>query len=69
MDGVESCPCEDNLDMEGFDTLAFVWGVYYSVKETVYDALYFFVFSVVAILLFLMRRKQRRFHEKSNSKK
>ena len=24
MDGVESCPCEDNLDMEGVDTLAFV---------------------------------------------
>lgn len=49
--------------------VTFVLGVYYSVKETVYDALYFFVFSVVAILLFLMRRKQRRFHEKSNSKK
>ena len=24
MDGVESCPCEDNFDMEGVDTLAFV---------------------------------------------
>ena len=24
MDDVESCPCEDNLDMEGVDSLAFV---------------------------------------------
>lgn len=48
--------------------VTFVLGVYYSIQETVYDALYFFAFSVVAILLFLMRRKQRRFHEKNNSK-
>jgi uncharacterized protein involved in response to NO len=48
--------------------VTFVLGAYYSIKETVYDALYFFAFSVVAALLFLMRRKQRRFHENSNSK-
>lgn len=48
--------------------VTFVLGLYYSIQETVYDSLYFFAFSVVAILLFLMRRKQRRFHEKNRSK-
>lgn len=47
----------------------FVVAVYHSIKDNVFDALYFFGFSVVAILLFLMRRKQRLFYERQHKKK
>jgi len=47
--------------------LTFLIAIYFSIKNGVFDALYFYGFSVVAGLLFLMRRKQRRFHEKQES--
>ena len=43
--------------------LTFLIAIYFSIKNGVYDALYFYGFSVIAGFLFVMRRKQRRFHE------
>ncbi len=46
--------------------LTFLIGLYYSLMFGVYDALYFFGFSVISILLFTVRRQQRRHHERKN---
>lgn len=48
--------------------VTFVIAVVRSFQESVFDALYFYGFSVVAILLFLMRRKQRRLQERQEDK-
>ena len=47
----------------------FLIAIYWSIKNSIYDALYFFGFSVIAIFLFIMRRKQRMFHEREAEKK
>ena len=44
--------------------LTFLIGIYFSVINSTYDALFFFGFSAFAAFLFMMRRKQRRYHEK-----
>ncbi len=49
--------------------LTFIMAIYFSFKNGIYDALYFYGFSAVASFLFLMRRKQRRFHEREEAKK
>jgi len=48
--------------------VTFIIAVVRSVQDGVFDALYFYGFSAIATLLFLMRRKQRRFHEKKQDK-
>lgn len=48
--------------------LTFIIAIYKSIQSNVFDALYFLAFSVIAILLFYMRRKQRLFHEKNQGK-
>tara|TARA_B110000046_G_scaffold40521_1_gene44888 strand:- start:37050 stop:37256 length:207 start_codon:yes stop_codon:yes gene_type:complete len=50
-------------------TATFLIAIYWSLKNSIYDALYFFGFSVIAIFLFVMRRKQRMFHEREAEKK
>lgn len=47
--------------------LTFIIGLYNSVMHGIYNALYFFGFSVIATLLFVVRRQQRRYHERKNS--
>ncbi len=47
--------------------LTFLIGIYHSIQNTVYDALYFFGFSAVAIILFIFRRKQRQLYERNQS--
>lgn len=49
--------------------VTFLIALYQSFRNSIFDALYFYGFSVIAIFLFYMRRKQRIFHEKENSKK
>lgn len=49
--------------------VTFLIAIYRSFQESVFDALYFYAFSAIAILLFLMRRKQRLFHEKNQNRK
>lgn len=44
--------------------ITFVIAIYQSIRNSVFDALYFFGFSIIAVFLFLARRKQRIFHEK-----
>lgn len=44
--------------------LAFLVAVFWSLQNSIYDALFFYGFSAFSIFLFLMRRKQRRYHEK-----
>ncbi|KAA3650215.1 MAG: hypothetical protein DWP98_05405 [Bacteroidetes bacterium] len=46
--------------------VTFLIGIYRSIQYSVFDALYFFGFSVVSIFLFSIRRKQRRYHEHNN---
>lgn len=46
--------------------VTFVIALYKTFQQSVYDALYFYGFSVVAIGLFLLRRRQRRLYEKNN---
>lgn len=46
--------------------VTFVIAVVRSFQDGIYDALYFYGFSVIAILLFLMRRRQRKHYEKNN---
>lgn len=50
-------------------TATFLIAIYWSLKNSIYDALYFFGFSVIAIFLFVMRRKQRMFYEREAEKK
>lgn len=45
--------------------ITFIIGVYHAIMYNVYDSLYWFGFAIVAILLFSVKRKQRRFHEKN----
>lgn len=47
----------------------FLIAIYWSIKNSFYDALYFYGFSIIAIFLFTMRRKQRMFHEREAEKK
>ena len=47
----------------------FLIAIYWAIQNSIYDALYFFGFSVIAIFLFIMRRKQRMFHEREAEKK
>jgi len=49
--------------------LTFLIALYFTYLEVIYDALYFFGFSAVSILLFLMRRKQRLINQQSASTK
>lgn len=49
--------------------LTFLIAIYFSIQDGVFNALYFYGFSVVAGLLFMMRRRQRRFYEKQESEK
>tara|TARA_B100000965_G_scaffold405843_2_gene441507 strand:- start:708 stop:905 length:198 start_codon:yes stop_codon:yes gene_type:complete len=46
--------------------VTFVIALYKTFQQSIYDALYFYGFSVVAIGLFLLRRRQRRLYEKNN---
>lgn len=46
--------------------VTFVIALYKTFQQNIYDALYFYGFSVVAIGLFLLRRRQRRLYEKNN---
>lgn len=46
----------------------FIIAIYWSIKSSVFDALYFYGFSVIAITLFYMRRKQRMYHEREAEK-
>jgi hypothetical protein len=48
--------------------VTFIIAVVRSFQHGIFDALYFYGFSVIAIFLFLMRRKQRRYHEKQQDK-
>ncbi len=43
--------------------ITFIIAVYQSIVNNVFDALYFYGFSIIAIFLFYMRRRQRIFHE------
>lgn len=47
--------------------LTFLVAVYHSIQNTVYDALYFYGFSAVSIMLFIFRRKQRKIYERNQS--
>jgi len=47
--------------------VTFILALYWTFKDYTYDALYFYGFSLVAIMLFLVRRKQRKAHERNNS--
>lgn len=47
----------------------FLIAIYWAIQNSIYDALYFFGFSVIAIFLFIMRRKQRMFQEREAEKK
>ncbi len=47
--------------------VTFLIAVYQSIRESIYDAVYFYGFSVIAILLFVMRRQQRRMHERKQN--
>jgi len=47
--------------------LSFLIALYFTYKQASYDAVYFYCFSLVAIVLFVLRRKQRLVHERSNS--
>lgn len=49
--------------------LTFLVALYWVYMGKTFDALYFFGFSIVAIFLFLARRKQRRYHERETEKK
>lgn len=48
--------------------LTFALALYWSYVDGIYNALYFYGFSAVAIILFMMRRKQRKFHEREQNK-
>jgi len=47
--------------------VTFIIALYQTFMNSVFDALYFFGFSVIAIFLFFMRRSQRIAHEKKNA--
>ena len=47
--------------------VTFIIALYQTFMNSVFDALYFFGFSVIAIFLFFMRRSQRISHEKKNA--
>ncbi len=49
--------------------LTFLIAIYKSIQSNVFDALYFYAFSGIAIVLFFMRRKQRMFHERNEENK
>lgn len=49
--------------------VTFLIAIYKSIQSNVFDALYFYAFSAIAIVLFFMRRKQRLFHERNQEKK
>lgn len=46
--------------------VTFIIAIYRTFTNDIYDALYFYAFSVVAALLFIMRRKQRKYHERNS---
>jgi len=48
--------------------VTFIIALVRSVQYSIYDALYFYAFSVISILLFMMRRRQRRMHEREEDK-
>ena len=48
--------------------ITFIIAIYQSFRTSVFDALYFFGFSVFAIFFFVIRRKQRMFHEREAKK-
>ena len=47
----------------------FLIALYWSIQSSFYDALYFYGFSLIAVFLFIMRRKQRMFHEREVEQK
>ncbi len=49
--------------------LTFLIALYWSYVESIYDALYFYGFSAIAIVFFMLRRKQRMFHEREQKSK
>ena len=49
--------------------LTFLIAIYQSVQNSIFDALYFYGFSAIAAFIFMMRRKQRMFHEKEEERK
>ena len=49
--------------------VTFIIALYRSFTNDVYDALYFYGFSLIATLLFIMRRKQRKYHERNSQGK
>lgn len=49
--------------------LTFLIAIYNSIVNSVYDALYFYGFSIIAAFLFVMRSKQRMFHEREEERK
>ena len=49
--------------------VTFLIAVYHSIKNNVFDALYFYGFSVVAIAMYLMRRRLRLIQERQQKRK
>lgn len=45
--------------------ITFLVALYWAAKGVTYDAMYFLGFSLVATILFLMRRKQNRMYNKN----
>ena len=48
--------------------VTFVIAIVRSFQYSIFDAVYFYGFSVIATLLFLMRRKQRRMQEREDDR-
>lgn len=48
--------------------LTFIIAIYQSIQNSVFDALYFYGFSAIAAFLFVMRRKQRIYHEREEER-
>jgi len=48
--------------------VTFVIAVVRSIQNGIFDALYFYGFSAIAIILYIMRRSQRKMHERKQDK-
>ncbi len=48
--------------------VTFIIAVVRSIQDGIFDALYFYGFSAIAIVLYIIRRSQRRMHERKQDK-
>ena len=48
--------------------VTFIIAVVRSFQDGIFDALYFYGFSAIAIVLYIIRRSQRRMHERKQDK-